>query len=199
MLVDVIYWWKEAALKRYGLLALCVLLAVSSLGAGRAAAEDWPAREYRATAVFRSPTSTARPGDPCVDTQVHVTAEEIHRGTLGRLQQIIVDVVEYDNCVVDDFGLVREYYVIEPLNPTEFSINRAITRTRVNTKVRACDLTNSSRCLNLSLRISWDSAGALVVEGDTGWRPATATATISDGTRNLSPKAAEFARMEKVR
>lgn len=187
-------------MKRLGVCALCLILAAASLGAAPAAAgEDWPAREYRAIAIFRSPTSTARPGDACVDTRVHVTAEEIHRGELGRLQQIIVDVVEYDNCVVDDYGLVREYYVIEPLNPTEFTINRAVTRTRLNTKVRACDLTNDSRCLTLTLKLAWDSAGALVIEGQTGWRPATATGIISDGSRNLSPKPAEFARLEKVR
>jgi hypothetical protein len=185
-------------MRRYGLLVLCLVLALTSLGAGPAS-EDWPAREYRAEAMFRSPTSTARPGDPCVDTQVHVTAEEIHRGTEGRLQQIIVDVVEYDHCVEDDFGLVREYYGIEPLNPTEFSINRAVTRSRLNTRVRVCDLTNDDRCLSLLLKLAWDSVGALVVEGGTGWRPATATGTISDGQRNLSPEPATFARLEKVR
>ena len=187
-------------MKRWVLLALSVVLAVTALGAAPASGgEDWPAREYRAIAQFRSANSTARPGDPCVGTIVTVTAEEIHRGTQGRLQQIIVDVVEYDNCVEDDFGLVREYYVIEPLTPTEFSINRAVTRTRVNTKVRACDLTNSSRCLNLTLRLAWDSAGALVVEGNTGWRPARATGSIVHGTVNLAPNPAVFARREKVR
>jgi hypothetical protein len=187
-------------MKRFGLLALCVLLAVTSLGAARATGgDDWRAREYRAIAQFRSPNSTARPGDPCVETIVNVTAEEIHRGTQGRLQQIHVDVVEYDNCVVDDFGLVREYFVIEPLNPTEFSINRAVTRARVDTRVRACDLTDDARCLDLRLKLAWDSAGALVVEGNTGWRPATATGTIVHGTVNLSPNPAGFARLEKVK
>ncbi len=185
-------------MKRYGLLALCVVLALTSLGAA-AVSDNWPAREYRADAYFRSPTSLDRPGDPCVDTQVHVTAEEIHRAGQGRLQQVIVDVTEFDNCVVDDFGLVREYYVIEPLNPTEFTINRAVTRTRLHTRVLACDLTDNSRCLNLLLRLAWDSAGALVVEGGSAYRPATATGTISDGTRNLSPEPAEFARLEKVK
>lgn len=63
-----------------------------------------------------------------------VTVEEIHWGEQGRLQQVIVDVVEFDQCVVDDYGLVREYYVIEPTNPTEFTINRAVTRARLNTR-----------------------------------------------------------------
>jgi hypothetical protein len=185
-------------MKRYGLFALCVVLALASLGAGRAS-DDWPAREYRAIGVFRSPTSTARPGDPCVDTRVQVEAEEIHRAGQGRLQQVIVDVVEYDHCVVDDYGLVREYYVVEPTNPTEFVINRAVTRTRLNTRVLACDLTNSQRCLDLRIKLAWDSAGALVDDGTTAYRPATATGTISDGLRNLSPEPAEFARLEKVR
>jgi hypothetical protein len=171
-------------------------MAASSLGAAPAA-EDWPPREYRARAVFHSPTSLDRPGDPSVDTRVDVTVEEIHRGEQGRLQQVIVDVVEFDHCVVDDFGLVREYYVIEPTNPTEFIINRAVTRARLNTRVLACDLTDASRCLDLRMRLAWDAAGALVVEGDLGWRPATGT--ISDGQRNLSPQPAEFAPLEKVR
>lgn len=185
-------------MKRYGLLVLCLVLALSSLGAARAS-DDWPAREYRAEAFFRSPTSLARPGDPCVDTQVHVTVEEIHRAGQGRLQQVIVDVVEFDNCVVDDFGLVREYYVIEPTNPTEFTINRAVTRARLNTRVLACDLTDSSRCLDLRLRLAWDSAGALVVDGGSAYRPARATGTISDGSRSLAPEPAYFAQLSKVR
>ena len=187
-------------MKRFGLLALCVLLAVTSLGAARATGgDDWPARVYRADAQFQSNNSTARPGDPCVITVVRVTAEEVHRGTQGRLQQIYVDVTEYDTCVVDDDGLVREYYVIEPMNSTEFSINRAITRTRVNTRVRACDLVNSSRCLNLTLKLAWDSAGALVESSFGATRPATATGTIIHGTVNLSPNPADFAEMSKER
>ncbi len=187
-------------MKRFGLLALCVLLAVTSLGAARATGgDDWPARIYRADAQFRSKHSTARPGDPCMITVVDVSVEEVHRGTQGRLQQIIVDISEHDTCIVDDSTLVREYYVVDTMNSTEFSINRAITRTRVNTKVRACDLVNSSRCLDLTLKLAWDSAGALVTEGTGAWRPATATGTIIHGSVNLSPDPATFARMSKAR
>lgn len=176
------------------LLAVCVVLLLCSLGAAPQD-DDWPSNHYRAVAVFRQ----TDPANFCMETTVRVTAEEVRYPGFGRVQQALVYVSERDVCEEDDAGLLAAYYGVKRLTPAEFGIDRRLTRTWLNTRVRACNLLNTADCLNLQVRLRWTSAGPLTIAYGLGTRAAHLTGAIYNGSVSLTPEPALQAWMDKER
>ncbi len=172
-----------------GVLAVVVALAMAPHPAAALTG-----RELMADAQFKG--GLLDPGNTCVTITTNVSVQQ--RKGPDHWTELIVDVVYFDDCVTDDYGLVKEYYVVAPLRGGEFIMNPNLRQARLDTTAVACNLVDETDCLTLSLDLTWEPAGEVVEDGSTASRAATASGTIMSGARNLAPDAAVFAEMRVV-
>jgi hypothetical protein len=174
-------------------LRLCTCLAFAAAALAFAQPASAGIRTLSATASFDSgATSVVDPTNPCIVTSVQVTVRESNGPEHASF--VIVDVNEYDTCVPpDDFGGVAEFYTVQPLSGGEFVMSPNLRQARLTTDVLACELADESFCLSLHLDLHWDGTGEVSEEGAVTQRSATASGTISDGSRELAPEPTWYA------
>jgi hypothetical protein len=142
-----------------------------------------------AAAVFiAGRTSVVQPGNPCIETQIFLTAQEWHGSDAESRLSLLVE--EYDMCApVPNTRIAIFYTGVVALAPNDFNVSRKLHRARLDTTVVACETSQPDFCLTLDVSLNW------ATDGLPGGRPTeglvlvrgTASGTFSDGSRNLAP------------
>lgn len=162
-------------------LVLAGIVAIMVFAPAATASAAYP-RSMTASAAWRSPNNRIRPGDACVDTTTSVDVTQ----RAGQVQAT-VDVVEFDNCIVDDYGLVEEWYTIVTLPPGAFQMRRNLARASLAATINICDL-HGGDCFDIAFDVVWKATGPTVHDQSGNVRPATADGQVTDGDRDLAPE-----------
>jgi hypothetical protein len=180
------------------LLLLGVMFVAALMLASAARAASNP-DQLNAEAFFDSQQSTVRPGDPCVRTRVGIDAEERFVSGEDTLNQVELDIVEFDDCVVDDFGLVAEWYTIAVVPDNALMIDPNLRHARLRATIMACNLVDDDDCRTFDLNVHWKGTGEIEVDGGSSFREAEAKGRVFDTTfgLNLAPNDAVFASLSR--
>jgi hypothetical protein len=115
--------------------------------------------------------------------------------------QVIVDIVEFDDCIVDDYGLVAEWYTVTTLNSADEAlvITPNLNRARLRQTITACNLVDDTDCRTLNLDVQWRGQGEPQSGVGFTLRDAIAWGRVFDATHrlNLAPEPTDLAQLSR--